>query len=127
MPRISANMPEHDFKWLSETAVVLRRSRASLVREAVSFFRGDAQPREIPDWLEAGFCAWKDRTELGDAVEWQRRERASCTRSWDYDYEVTKAEFPDLFVEEDDRQRRIFLDMIARKSSEDRDKKASNT
>jgi hypothetical protein len=118
MPRVSADLPDHDYKWLSETAVVLRRSRASLVREAVSFFRGDTQPKEVPDWLEAGFGLWKDRTDIGDAVAGQRRERASATRPWDYDYEVTRAEFPDLFDEEDDRQRRIFLDMIARKSWE---------
>jgi hypothetical protein len=58
-------------------------------------------------------------------VGWQRRERASSTRPWDYDYEVTKAEFPDLFDEEDDRQRQIFLDMIARNSSEPSGKDAN--
>ncbi len=55
---------------------------------------------------------WKDRTDIGDSVEWQRRERASWTRPWDDDYDDVKAEFPDLFDEEDDRQRQIYLDML---------------
>ena len=53
------------------------------------------------------------RVDIGDAVEWQRRERASWTRPWDDDYEEVKAEFPDLFDAEDDRQRQIYLDMKA--------------
>ena len=59
------------------------------------------------DWLEVGFGAWKDRTDIGDAVEWQRRERASWTRPWDSDYEEVRAEFPDLFDEQDDREHEI--------------------
>ena len=44
-----------------------------------------------------------------------RESRASWTRPWDDDYEETKAEFPDLFDAEDDRQRQIYLDMCAGK------------
>ncbi|MEY2942991.1 MAG: hypothetical protein RLY97_1005, partial [Pseudomonadota bacterium] len=46
-------------------------------------------------------------TDIGDAVEWQRRERASWTRPWDFDYEEVRAEFPDLFDDEDDREHAI--------------------
>ncbi len=127
MPRVSVNLPDHDFKWLSETAVVLRRSRASLMREAVSFFRGVPKAEADLAWIEQGVGAWKDRAEVIDAVGCDRRERASATRPWDYDYEIIKAEFPDLFDDEDDRHRRIFLEMIARKASEQRDNKASIT
>ena len=70
-----------------------------------------ARLAELRDWLEAGFGAWKDRTDIGDSVEWQRRERAAWTRPWDDDYEEVKAESPDLFDAEDDRQRQIYLDM----------------
>ena len=35
-------------------------------------------------------------------------------RPWDADYEDVKAEFPDLFDAEDDRQRLIYLDQVAR-------------
>lgn len=60
------------------------------------------------DWIDAAFGIWKNRTDIGDAVEWQRRERASWTRPWDHDYEDVRAEFPDLFDEEDDRQHEIY-------------------
>ena len=118
MTRILADLPDDDIKWLDETAKVLGRSRDSLVSEAVAFFRGTQKPNTEPAWLEAGFGLWRDRTDIGDAVEWQRRERASSTRPWDSDYEEVKAEFPDLFDQEDDRQRQIHLDMLAGKYPE---------
>ena len=118
MRRIAADLPDEDARWPAETAAVLGRSRASLIREAVAFFRGVPKAEANLAWIDQGFVAWKDRADIGDAVGWQRRERASSTRPWDYDYEMTKAEFPDLFDEEDDRQRQIFLEMIARNSSE---------
>ena len=111
MTRILADLPDDDIEWLDSRAAELGKSRASVLREAVQAYRAEA-PK---DWLEAGFGAWKDRTDIGDSVEWQRRERASWTRPWDDDYEEVKAEFPDLFDAEDDRQRQIYLDMIAGK------------
>ena len=113
MTRILADLPDDDIKWLDETAIALGRSRSSLVREAVVFFRGPSTPTKDLAWLDAGFGLWKDRTDIGDAVDWQRRERASWTRPWDPDYEQVKEEFPDLFDAEDDRQRQIHLDMLA--------------
>ena len=118
MTRILADLPDEDIKWLDETAVALGRSRASLIGEAVAFFRGSPDADKNLEWLEAGFGLWKDRTDIGDAVEWQRRERASWTRPWDDDYEEVKAEFPDLFDEDDDRQREIYLDMLKGKYPE---------
>jgi predicted transcriptional regulator len=114
MARILADLPDDDIRWLDARAAEQGKSRASVLREAVSSYRAEA-PK---DWLEAGFGAWKDRADIGDSVEWQRRERASSTRPWDDDYEDTKAEFPDLFDAEDDRQRQIYLDMIAGKYPE---------
>src|SRR5690348_3678519 len=111
MTRILADLPDDDIAWLDARAAERGKSRASMLREAVRAYRAEA-PK---NWLDAGFGAWKDRVKIGDAVEWQRRERASWTRPWDDDYEAAKAEFPDLFDEEDDRQRGIYLDMIAGK------------
>lgn len=100
---------------LDRIAVARGQSRAALIRDAVDRMiadEDDAQERaRRREGLRAGFGAWKDRTDIGDAVEWQRRERASGTRPWDSDYEEVKAEFPDLFDEEDDRQRQIYLSM----------------
>ncbi len=114
MTRILADLPDEDVKWLDQLAVEQGKSRAALLREAVSAYRADV-PK---DWLEIGFGAWKDRKDIGDAVEWQRRERANSTRAWDDDYEEVKAEFPELFDEEDDRQRRKHLEMIGADNKE---------
>ena len=111
MTRILADLPDDDIKWLDRIADEQGKSRASVLRDAVAAYRADA-PK---DWLEVGFGAWKDRTDIGDAIEWQRRERASWTRPWDDDYEEVRTEFPDLFDAEDDRQRQIYLDMLAGK------------
>ena len=103
MTRILADLPDEDIKWLDQLAAEQGKSRAAVLREAVSAYR----PQAPNDWIEQGFGAWKDRTDIGDAVEWQRRERASWTRPWDPDYLEVRAEFPDLFDEEDDREHEI--------------------
>lgn len=115
MPRILADLPEEDIRWLDERAAELGQSRAAVLREAVSSYKAQAVPGSDTAWIDEAFGIWKDRTDIGDAVEWQRRERASWTRPWDDDYEDVKAEFPDLFDAEDDRQRQIYLDMKAGK------------
>lgn len=113
MTRILADLPDEDIKWLDQLAEQQGKSRASVLREAVSAYKAETASDSGLTWLEEGFGAWKQRTDISDAVEWQRRERASWTRPWDDDYETVKAEFPDLFDAEDDRQRQIYLDMVA--------------
>jgi hypothetical protein len=103
--RTIVDIPEEDIRWLDQKAAETGKSRTAIVREAVSAYKAEAGL----DWIERAAGLWKDRTDIGDAVEWQRRERASWTRPWDRDYEEVKAEFPDLFDEEDDRQRTIHL------------------
>ena len=98
--RFLADIPDDDVKWLDARARELGKSRAAILREAVAAYRAEAPL----DWIQAGFGAWKDRTDIGDSVEWQRRERASSTRPWDPDYPQVRAEFPDLFNDEDDRE-----------------------
>lgn len=110
MPRILADLPDDDIKWLDARAAEQGKSRASVLREAVATYKARSEPAGSKDWLDQAFGIWKDRTDIGDAVEWQRRERASWTRPWDNDYEQVKAEFPDLFDETDDRERRRYRD-----------------
>ena len=110
MTRILADLPDDDIEWLDARAAQQGKSRASVLREAVSAYRAEA-PK---DWLEAGFGAWKDRTDIGDSVEWQRRERASWTRPWDPDYEEVRGEFPDLFDEADDREHELHKAWLAK-------------
>jgi predicted transcriptional regulator len=90
MTRILADLPDDEIKRLDQLAYEQGKSRAAILREAVAAYR----PQSPLDW-----------------IEWQRRERASWTRPWDDDYEQVRAEFPDLFDAEDDRQRQIYLDM----------------
>ncbi len=113
MRRILADLPDEEIKRLDRIAADRGTSRAAVLREAVSAYNAQGPTSNNLDWLDAGFGAWKDRTDIGDAVEWQRHERASWTRPWDDDYGEVKAEFPGLFDREDDRQRQIYLDMVA--------------
>jgi hypothetical protein len=99
--RTLVDIPEDDIKWLDRRAAEQGKSRAALVREAVTALRS-ASSR---NGLDQAFGLWKGRTDIGDAVEWQRRIRAEWTRPWDPDYDEVRAEFPDLFDEEDDRER----------------------
>ena len=64
MPRILADLPAEDIKWLDRTAEEQGRSRAALLREAVAAFRAGA----ARDGIEAYFGIWKDRTDIGDSV-----------------------------------------------------------
>ncbi|GGB63007.1 ribbon-helix-helix domain-containing protein [Blastomonas aquatica] len=118
MPRILADLPEDDIEWLDQLAAEQGKSRAQVLREAVADYKVGFSSAQDKKWLDIGFGAWRDRVDIGDSVEWQRRERASWTRPWDDDYEDVKAEFPDLFDDEDDRQRQIHLDMLAGKYPE---------
>ena len=109
MTRILADLPDDEIKRLDQLAADQGKSRASVLREAVAAYR----PQSPNDWIEQGFGAWKDRDDIGDAVEWQRRERASWTRPWDFDYEEVRAEFPDLFDAEDDHEHERHLAWLA--------------
>ncbi|MBM3594873.1 MAG: ribbon-helix-helix protein, CopG family [Alphaproteobacteria bacterium] len=111
MTRILADLPEEEIERLDLIAHEQGKSRAAVLREAVSAYT--AKPASNKDWLEIGFGAWKDRTDICDSVEWQRRERAANTRPWDNDYPVVRAEFPDLFDEEDDREHERHLAWLA--------------
>lgn len=110
MTRILADLPDEDIKRLDRLAAEQGKSRAAVLREAVAAYR----PQTALDWIEAGFGAWKDRDDIGDAVDWQRRERASSTRPWDADYAEVRAEFADLFDAEDDREHELHTAWVAR-------------
>lgn len=103
MTRILADIPDEDIKWLDARATEQGKSRASVLREAVASYK-EQFPRQGLGWLDAGFGAWQDRADIGDAVEWQRRERASWTRPWDPDYREVRGEFPGLLDQADDQE-----------------------
>jgi predicted transcriptional regulator len=116
MTRILADLPDEDIKWLDQLAAEQGKSRASVLREAVTAYRAETPSSGDKDWLDQAFGIWKDRTDIG--------ERASWTRPWDDDYEEVKAEFPDLFDEYDDKERQRYLDMISAQKPEKKRKQA---
>ena len=114
MTRILADLPNEDIKWLDQLAAEQGKSRAAVLREAVSAYR----PQSAMDGFEAGFGLWaRHRIEI-DPHECDCKRRAEWTRYWDDDYEEVRAESPDMFDEYDDRQRQIYLDMVAGRYSD---------
>lgn len=118
MTRILADLPDDDIKWLDQRAAEQGKSRAAVLREAVSTYKGQEPSTSGLDWLDAGFGLWARHGLAEDPHEYERKRRAEWTRPWDDDYEEVRAESPDLFDAEDDRQRQIYLDMIAGKHLE---------
>lgn len=73
--RFLADIPDDDVQWLDRRATDEGKSRAALLREAVAAFRV-----ESGEGIERYFGMWKDRGDLGDAVEEQRQLRADGAR-----------------------------------------------
>jgi hypothetical protein len=65
MTRILADLPDGDIKWLDQVAEQQGKSRAAILREAVSLYRGE-QP---VDGIERFFGMWKNRADTGNAFE----------------------------------------------------------
>ena len=72
MTRILADLPEEDVAALDQLAARNRRSRAAEIREAVEVY---LRRRAGNNWIERGYGYWKDRDDIGDAVEYQRAIR----------------------------------------------------
>ena len=105
MTRILADLPPEDIEWLDRLAAEQGKSRASVLREAVAAYRADA-PK---DWTDAGFGLWARHGIAVDPAEYDRKRRAEWTRPWDDDYEEVRAESPEMFTEEEDREREHYL------------------
>jgi hypothetical protein len=114
MTRILADLPDAEIERLDRIAREQGKSRAAVLREAVSAYRAEPAENDM-SWLEAGFGLWKRHGIEYDPHEYERKRRAEWTRYWDDDYEEVRAESPDMFDAEDDRQRQIYLDMMAGK------------
>jgi hypothetical protein len=105
MTRILADLPEEDIRWLDARAAEQGKSRASLIREAVTAYK--AEP--ATDGMEAGFGLWARHGVVVDPATHERHRRAEWTRPWDEDYEEVRAESPECFTAEDDRERAHYL------------------
>jgi len=117
--RILADLPEDDLKWLEQRAAELGKSRASVLREAVASYKAQSLSAKDSDWLEMGVGLWARHGISIDQNEYDRQRRAEWTRPWDDDYEEVRAESPEYFTEEDDRERAHYL-ALTRKAAEKR-------
>ncbi len=111
MTRILADLPDEEIKRLDQLAAEQGKSRAAVLREAVAAYRPPSAENDM-SWLDKGFGLWARHGLQYDPHEYDRKRRAEWTRYWDDDYEEVRAESPDMFDEEDDRQRQIYLDML---------------
>ena len=117
MTRILADLPDEDIERLDRIAREQGKSRAAVLREAVAAYNAQPLDSDIR-WLDEGFGLWTRHGVPCDPQEADRRRRAEWTRYWDDDFEEVVAGSPDLFDEEDLRQRKIYLDMMAGKYPE---------
>jgi predicted transcriptional regulator len=62
MPRILADLPEEDLRWLDQLAARRGKSRAAMLREAVAAYREAAREAGV----ERYFGIWLERRENGE-------------------------------------------------------------
>lgn len=74
--RTLVDIPDEDIRWLDRIAEDRGLSRTAVVREAVSRMRSGTSRKAVDDF----FGMWRDRTDIGDAVAWQRRIRSGDPR-----------------------------------------------
>ena len=60
MARILVDLPDEDIRWLDRMAEEQGKSRAALLREAVSAFRTGGSA----NWVDRGFGLWRHRKDI---------------------------------------------------------------
>jgi hypothetical protein len=123
MTRILADLPDEDIKWLDQLAAEQGKSRAAVLREAVSAYRPEPSGSDA-SWIDQGFGLWARHGIEIDPQEYDRKRRAEWTRPWDDDYEEVRAESPEMFDEHDDKERAHYL-ALTRKAAAKHKKKAA--
>lgn len=74
--RTLVDIPDKDIEQLDALAASSKRSRAAEIREAVRLY---LERKSNNDWIRRGAGYWKGRTDIGDAVEYQRAMREDRT------------------------------------------------
>ena len=77
MTRILTDVPDDDIERLDALAAKGKRSRAAEIRAAIKLHL--VHNSDNKDWIERGAGYWKDRDDIGDAVEYQRAMREDRT------------------------------------------------
>ena len=70
--RTLVDIPDDDIEQLDALAMRETKSRAAEIREAIRQYLAS---KSSNDWIRRGAGYWKDRTDIGDAVEYQRAAR----------------------------------------------------
>ena len=70
--RTLVDTPDEDIQKLDAIAAKSQRSRAAAIRDAVKMYLLQNSDNE---WIARGAGHWKGRTDIGDAVEYQRAMR----------------------------------------------------
>lgn len=73
MARILTDIPDEDIEKLDALAKRQGKSRAAEIREAVKLYL--VNNADNNDWIARGAGYWKDRTDIGDPIEYQRSMR----------------------------------------------------
>ncbi len=74
--RTLVNISDEDIVRLDVLAAQAKRSRAAEIREAV---KADFVHKLNNDWIVRGAGCWKNRTDIDDAIEYQRTLREDRT------------------------------------------------
>lgn len=77
MARILTDVPDEDIEKLDALAKRQGKSRAAEIRDAIRAHL--AHNDNSKDWIARGAGYWKHRTDIGDAVEYQRAMREDRT------------------------------------------------
>ena len=86
MPRFLVDIPDDDLSRIDFIARTQGKSRAAVLREAVSEYIAESSK----DWLEAGFGLWAKHGFDEDGMAYQNRLREEWVREWDPDYDPAK-------------------------------------
>jgi len=71
MPRILADIPDEDIKWLDQLAAEQGKSRAAVLREAVEAYRTESRK----EGFEKYFGLWERHGSTVDGLEYERQLR----------------------------------------------------
>jgi predicted transcriptional regulator len=71
--RILTDIPDEDIEKLDALAKRQGKSRAAVIRAAIKLHL--IHNADNNDWIARGAGYWKDRTDIGDPIEYQRSMR----------------------------------------------------
>ena len=75
--RVLTEIPDDDIEKLDALAKRQGKSRAAEIRDAVKLYL--VHNSDNKDWIERGRGYWKDRTDIGDGLEYQLAIREDRT------------------------------------------------